>query len=148
MKIFEKFLTKKEMAQITAAVGEAEKTTTGEIRVVVAKNSRKFKTVYDHAVAAFHQYGLANTKDKTGVLIFLSIKERKIQILADTGINEKVQQTVWDFMVQQLSTNIREGNTCNAICEVVDHVGELLTLHFPMQSNDTNELPNDVIVEK
>lgn len=139
------------MAQITAAVGEAEKTTAGEIRVVVAKNSRKFKgenPVYDHAVAAFHQYGLANTKDKTGVLIFLSIKERKIQILADTGIDTKVEQQTWDLMVQHLSINIREGNACKAICDVVHQVGEVLNMHFPIQQDDKNELSNEAVVEK
>lgn len=146
-----KFLTKKEMAQITAAVGEAETTTAGEIRVVVAKNSRKFKgenPVYDHAVSTFHKYGLTNTKDKTGVLIFLSIKERKIQILADTGINAKVEQTVWDSMVSHLASNIHEGKTCQAIIDVVKKTGEILTQHFPIQDGDKNELPNEVTVEK
>ena len=146
-----RFLTKKEMKLITAAVGEAEKSTAGEIRVVVAKNSRKFKSenpVYDHAVSAFHKYGLTNTKDKTGVLIFLSIKEHRIQILADTGINAKVEQTVWDSMVSHLATNIVEGNTCPAIIDVVKKSGEILAQHFPIQSGDVNELPNEVVVEK
>ncbi|MFA7717137.1 MAG: TPM domain-containing protein [Candidatus Absconditabacterales bacterium] len=150
LKFKKNFLTKKEKKTITDMVAQAEKTTAGEIRVVIVGNSKSFKgdnPVYAHAVEAFHKYGLGNTKDKTGVLIFLSVGERRIEILADEGISAKIEQSTWDSMVAKLIERIRSGNTCNGICEVVKQVGTLLTSHFPIQPDDKNELPNEVIVE-
>ncbi len=145
------FLTKEEQQLITSAVANAETTTAGEIRVVVVGDSKKYKgenPVRTHAIEAFHKYGLANTKDKTGVLIFLSVKEQRIEILADEGINAKVEQKTWDQLIKKLIMSIRLGETCKGICEVVEQVGEILTLYFPIQADDKNELPNEVIIEK
>lgn len=146
------FLTNEEMAEITAEVGKAESTTAGEIRVVVAKDSKRFKEfdnpIFTNALNAFYKYGLNQTKDQTGVLIFLSIEERKIHILADEGIEKKTNQSVWDAMVLHITENIRSGNVGTGICEVVRQVGELLTQYFPIQPGDINELPNEVIIEE
>lgn len=142
------FLTQEERAIIAEAVKNAESTTAGEIRVVVVANSQKFKSVRAHGAESFKKYGLNNTIDKTGILIFLSIEERRIEILADSGINAKVEQETWDTMVAKLAESIRNGGICQGICDLVKEVGELLTLHFPIQSDDINELPNEVIVEE
>ena len=142
------FLTTEERELISQAVQSAESTTAGEIRVVVVGNSKKFESVHKHAVEAFGKYGLHNTIDKTGVLIFLSVEEKRIEILADSGINAKVEQKTWDTMVTKLAENIRSGGSCKGICDLVKEVGELLTLHFPIQPGDENELSNEVVVEE
>lgn len=142
------FLTKEERDLISSAVSKAEGTTAGEIRVVVVSNSKKFESVHAHAVEAFGKYGLNNTIDKTGILIFLSVEEKRIEILADSGINAKVEQETWDTMVTKLAENIRSGGTCKGICDLVKEVGELLTVHFPIQPEDKDELSNEVMVEE
>ena len=142
------FLTTEERELISQAVQSAESTTAGEIRVVVVSNSQRFKNVHAHAVESFAKYGLHNTIDKTGILIFLSVEEKRIEILADSGINAKVEQEVWDDMVVKLAENIRSGGTCKGICDLVKEVGELLTIHFPIQPEDKDELPNEVVVEE
>ena len=145
------FLTDEDRASIREAVTNAESTTAGEIVVVVVKDSASFNginPVYSHAVQAFYKHGLKNTKDKTGVLIFLSLQEKQIQILADEGINQKVTQKVWDDMVTQLAENIMSGNACSGLCEIVSKVGEILTLKFPINADDHNELSNDVVMEE
>lgn len=146
-----RFLTNEEMADITAAVGKAESTTAGEIRVVVAEDSKRFKEfedpIFTNAFNAFYKHGLNKTKDKTGVLIFLSVEEHRIQILADEGINKEIDQSVWNGMVTNIAENIRSGHAGKGICEVVQKVGKILTQHFPIQPDDVNELPNEVVVE-
>ncbi len=146
------FLTNGEMAEITAAVGKAESTTAGEIRVVVAEDSKRFKgfedPVFTNAINVFYKYGLNKTKDQTGVLIFLSIEERKIHILADEGIEKKTNQSVWNEMIVYMTENIRSGSAGAGICAVVKKVGELLTQYFPIQGGDLNELPNEVVIEE
>jgi len=141
------FLTSDEQSQIAAAITEAEQTTAGEIRVVVMSNSKKFESVHKHAEEAFRKYGLQNTKDATGVLIFLSVEEKRIEILADKGINEKVEQSTWDNMVNGLIIKIRQNGTCQGLCDLVAEVGKYLTEYFPIQPDDVNELSNEVIVE-
>jgi uncharacterized membrane protein len=142
------FLTQEERDLIAAAVNTAEETTAGEIRVVVVSNSKKYEgDVRKNAEEAFRKYGLQNTKDGTGVLIFLSVEERRIEILADKGINEKVAQSTWDAMINGLIIKIRQNGACQGICDVVAEVGKYLTEHFPIQPDDVNELSNEVIVE-
>lgn len=142
------FLTTEEGKLISQAVQSAESTTAGEIRVVVVANSLRFKNVHAHAIESFAKYGLHNTIDKTGVLIFLSVDEKRIEILADEGINAKVEQETWDTMVTKLAENIRNNGTCKGICDLVEEVGELLTIYFPIQPDDKNELSNEVVVEE
>jgi putative membrane protein len=141
------FLTTDEYAQIAAAITEAEETTAGEIRVVVVSNSKNFESVRKHAEDAFRKYGLQNTVDATGVLIFISVEEKRIEILADKGINEKVEQSTWDAMVNGLIIKIRQNGTCKGLCDLVTEVGKYLTEYFPIQPDDKDELPNEVIVE-
>jgi putative membrane protein len=142
------FLTQEERDRISAAVNAAEETTAGEIRVVVVSNSKKYEgDVRKNAEEAFRKYGLQNTKDATGVLIFLSVEERRIEILADKGINEKVAQSTWDAMINGLIIKIRQDGTCQGICDVVTEVGKYLTEYFPIQPDDVNELSNEIIVE-
>jgi uncharacterized membrane protein len=142
------FLTQEERDLITTAVNTAEETTAGEIRVVVVPSSRRFKNVRAHAEKAFRQYGLQNTKDATGVLIFISVEEKRIEILADKGINEKVEPFTWDNMLNGLIIKIRQDGTCQGIVDLVDEVGKYLTAHFPIQPGDDNELSNEVVIEE
>ena len=144
----EEFLTKEERDLISSAVREAECTTAGEIRFVLVSNSKKFESVHAHAVEAFGKYGLNNTIHKTGILIFLSVEEKGIEILADSGINAKVEQKVWDDMITKLAENIRSGGTCKGICDLIKEVGDLLTTHSPIQPGDKDELSNEVVVEE
>ena len=147
-KMFKKeFLTEEEKATITSWVTTAEKRTAGEIKVVIVPHSEGYPSVRAHAEEAFQKYGLYKTKDKTGFLLFLSHKEHSIEILADEGINAKIEQGVWNVMVSNLAKDIQSGNICMGICGIVEQAGILLTQHFPIQEGDINELSNEVVVE-
>ncbi len=113
-------------------------------RVFTQKREMREK-VEEGAMTAFHVHGLHNTRDKTGILIYISVHEKMVHILADSGIDQKVQAGTWDEVVTSLSKGIREGKQAQAICEAIRHCGELLTEKFPVKTDDTNELPDLII---
>ena len=98
--------------------------------------------VLNSANLAFLRYGLFNTRERTGVLIYLALTEHKVQILADKGIHEKVPANYWQQEVEKISAGIRAGRSAAALSEVIVEIGAKLAEHFPRSSSDTNELPN------
>lgn len=101
--------------------------------------------VRDRAVRAFFEKGLHRTRDESGILIFISLLERKVWILGDRGIDEKIPLHVWHGLARELSTGIREGRSCETLCTVIARCGEHLAAHFPRKADDTNELPDNVL---
>jgi putative membrane protein len=101
--------------------------------------------VRDRAVRAFFEKGLHRTRDESGILIFISLLERKVWILGDRGINEKIPLHVWHALARELSAGIREGRPCETLCAVIARCGEHLATHFPRKADDTNELPDNVL---
>lgn len=104
--------------------------------------------VHEAAVTAFFNQGLYRTRDATGILIFISVLEHKVWILADHGINAKVPTGHWDSLVAAITTGIRQKRAATAICEAVDRIGDDLADHFPIQAGDRDELKSLIIGEK
>lgn len=98
--------------------------------------------VKEAALVSFFREGLYKTRDETGVLIFISVFERRVWILGDSGIDEKVEQKEWDAIVQGIVTGLKEKRQADAICEAVKRTGDLLRTHFPIKPGDTDELKN------
>jgi len=108
---------------------------------------RKETAVMQRAVRAFYEKGLYKTKKNTGVLFFLSLLERKVWILADKGIYEKIDQETLNKFTKSVSQGIRDGRACDALCEAIRESGELLAKHFPITPDDTDELSDEVMTE-
>ena len=108
---------------------------------------RKEEAVRLRAERAFFERGLYKTKKNTGVLFFLSLLEKKVWILADKGIYEKMDQETLDRFADEVSRGIKEGRACNALSQAIQEVGGYLFKHFPITSKDTNELPDDVMTD-
>jgi putative membrane protein len=104
------------------------------------------EAVQARAVQAFYEKGLYRTRDETGILLFISIFERKVWILGDRGINARIPAESWQQLVQLLTTGIREDRACEALCNVIAHCGEELARHFPREGDDRNELQDELIV--
>lgn len=98
--------------------------------------------VYERAVRAFYQHELYRTRDRTGILVFVSLLERRVQILADSGINARVVPGTWDSVVAIIVESIRKGDLCRGLCEAVGRCGEILAKEFPRKVDDTDELDN------
>jgi len=105
----------------------------------------KEERVRQRALEAFHEKGLYKTRGNTGVLFFLSLYERKVWVLADKGIYEKIHQDTIEYFAKAVSQGMKEGRGCEALCEEIREAGELLSKHFPLEPGDTDELPNKVI---
>ncbi len=101
--------------------------------------------VKERAIVAFLEHGLHHTRDETGILILLSLFERRVYVLADRGINDVVPTDTWDGIVDTITSGIHRGETCDALCAAIDSCGQLLESHFPIKSDDTDELPNLII---
>lgn len=97
--------------------------------------------------ASFLRTGLTKTRGRTGVLIFLSLFERRIVIWADEGIYAKVPHEFWKNQVNSVVRGIHEGRPVDLICEVIDSVGKKLSESFPREIDDTNELSDSVRTE-
>jgi putative membrane protein len=109
---------------------------------------RKEEAVRLRAERAFFERGLYKTKRNTGVLFFLSLLERKVWILADKGIYEKMEQETLNRFANEVSRGIREGRACDALSKAIQEIGVVLSRDFPITSDDTDELPDEVMTEE
>ncbi|MBU1168627.1 MAG: TPM domain-containing protein [Proteobacteria bacterium] len=101
--------------------------------------------VGEAAVTAFFREGLYRTRDETGVLLFISVFERKVMVLADKGIDAHVGKDAWVWIVDHITSGIKQKRQADAICEAVTMVGDMLATHFPVKDDDTNELKNLIV---
>lgn len=101
--------------------------------------------VEEAALTHFYKHQLYKTRDETGVLLFVSVFEHQVWVLADQGINEKLPPGTWDQIVSKMVSGIKEKRQADAICEAIESVGRLLSQHFPIKSDDTDELKNLII---
>jgi putative membrane protein len=98
--------------------------------------------VEERAKTAFLDHGLHHTHEGTGILILICLFEHRVQVLADHGIHHAVPPETWQKIAGLVSAGIRQGHTCEALCEAIASCGDLLAEKFPPRHNDTNELPN------
>lgn len=117
------------------------------LRTAFLSARRREKAVRHRAIRAFHEKGLTKTKEHTGVLFFISLLERKVWVLADKGIHEKIGQETLNKFAAQVSKGMADGRACDAICDAIKEAGELLATHFPIRPGDIDELSNGLITE-
>ena len=103
--------------------------------------------VEEAAITAFYREGLHRTRDETGVLVFISVFEHRVWILADRGINARVKEGQWEEPVGMIVDGIKQHRPADAICEAISRIGDILSEHFPVKPDDTNELNNLIVDE-
>src|SRR6185295_9285374 len=94
----------------------------------------------------FHALGLDRTRGRTGILLFVSVAERYVEILADRAIDEKVPAGTWKEIVAAFTRQVRGGKIADGFVGALTACGTLLVSHFPRAADDQNELP-DVLIE-
>lgn len=117
------------------------------LKISFIGKAQKEKAVKERAIRTFYERGLYRTKKHTGVLFFLSLLERKVWILADKGIHDKLQQEALNKFARMISQGIREGRARQVLCDAITAVGKILWEHYPISDADTDELPNVVLYE-
>ncbi len=129
-------------AQIEKAIEEAEKQTSGEIRVHVSEVCTD--DVMKTAVMVFEDLEMTKTRLRNGVLFFFATGKRKFAVLGDKGINDIVGQGFWDDIVAKIKEGFANGAPIDALCQSIAMCGDKLRAYFPPQPDDENELPNEV----
>jgi len=97
------------------------------------------------ALAQFVEQNLHATAGRSGVLIFVSVAERHVEILADRGIDARVPAGTWERVVAEFTARLRAGQVGEGFVQAVNSCGELLAGHFPAAPGDRNELPDRLI---
>lgn len=140
------FLSKSEQAKVVKAIENAEKMTSGEIRVHVEPKC-PIENPYDRSVELFNKLKMYETKQRNAVLIYIAYKSRCFAIVGDSGINEKVPANFWDSEKDLLSKHLVAGKAAEGICLIIEQIGENLKNYFPCLDNDINEQSNEISYE-
>lgn len=143
------YLSDSELDDIVKKISQAESKTSGEIRLSI-KTKRGYRengiSPRELAIAEFYNLEMHKTKDKTGVLFFILFDEHKFEIIADEGINSKIEDSEWKTFSEKISDLFRQEKYSEGIKFVIDRIGERLADEFPIQRDDKNELSNEVII--
>ncbi len=136
------FFKAREKEAILNAIGDAEKNTSGEIRVHVESCSGIDPVV--RAETVFKNLGMANTELHNGVLIYLAVKDRKFAIIGDEGIHRAVPSGFWDETKAGMEQLFRAGKFLEGVCLGIRLAGENLARYYPCLAGDVNELPDEI----
>jgi len=136
------FLSKEETSLIEKAIKTAELNTSGEIRVHIDKSCKN--DVLDCATETFAKLKMHKTELRNGVLFYLAINDRKFAILGDVGINTKVPEDFWDNIKKEILILFKQEKFAEGLEKGILMAGEQLKKQFPHQSDDINELSDEI----
>lgn len=138
----EDFLTATQEQAIVLAIKNAEKNTSGEIRVHIEKTTEK--PPMERALEVFYALKMDATELKNGVLIYIAVESKKFAILGDEGINKLVPENFWETEKQIILTHFKNNEFTLGLVTAIEEVGNKLKQFFPYQSDDTNELSDEI----
>lgn len=142
MNTVESFLTTQQEQQIILAIQEAEKGTSGEIRVHIEKNTEK--PTLERAKEVFLYLKMDQTKQRNAVLFYVAVESKQFAIIGDTGIDKVTPDNFWNEEMKLVTTLFSQNNNREALVQGINKVGEKLKQFFPYQSDDTNELSDTI----
>lgn len=116
------------------------------VRRALTPKTLKARRVREAALKQFLAKGIHETRERTGVMIFASLADHRVEVIADEGIYEKVDASVWTEAVKALVTEIKAGRSADGFVKAVGLVGAVLADHFPPRTDNPNELPDQLVV--
>ena len=138
----EDFLTAEEEQEIVQAILDAEKNTSGEIRVHIEAHTRNDH--FNRAKEVFHLLKMDNTKEENGVLIYVAVNDKKYSIYGDRGIDKVVSENFWDTTRDTIESHFKHGRFKQGLIDGILKAGRELENHFPWNHGDANELSNEI----
>lgn len=136
------FFTKEQKQEIEKAIKTAELNTSGEVRVHI--ESKCTGNELDRAAYWFAELKMHKTEKRNGVLFYMAIEDRKFAIIGDIGINAKVETDFWDTTKELMLGFFKDGKYTQGISVGIIQAGLQLKKHFPYQSDDVNELVDEI----
>lgn len=137
------FLNALDEARLLDAIRAAEARTSGEIRLVIT-HSPAPDPVFT-AQKHFDRLGMAKTRERNAVLLFIAPKSHTFAIIGDSAVHTKCGQPFWDDIAATLSTHFKKSEFTEGLLAAIERVGTLLAKHFPHQGDDRNELSDEII---
>lgn len=138
----DRLMSKADQERVVAAIGAAEKRTSGEIKVHV--EARCAGKPWPRALALFAKLGLEKTRDRNAVLIYVAVRSRKYALLGDVGIHEEVGSLFWSEAAGRMQGAFRRDALGDGLVGAVEAIGERLAQKFPPRADDKNEIPDDI----
>ncbi|MDG1571961.1 TPM domain-containing protein [Robiginitalea sp. M366] len=138
----EAFLTAEAEAEVVAAIQEAERLTSGEIRVHLEHTHRGDPLA--RAKEVFRLLKMDNTRERNGVLLYIAVHDHRFVILGDRGIDRAVPKGFWDSTRDLIQEHFKNGDFRQGILAGIRSAGEELQAHFPWTPDDQNELDNAI----
>lgn len=139
------FFNHEEKASITNAIKQAELNTSGEIRVHIESKCKG--DVLDRAADVFYLLKMDKTELRNGVLFYLAVNSRHFAIIGDKGINAVVPENFWVEIKEMMADHFKTGEFATALSKGIEEAGKSLKEHFPYQSDDVNELSDEISFE-
>ncbi len=133
------------LAQVATFVLAWLATSPEPIRLALVPRAYKRDRVRRSGLDQFIARGMQRTRERTGVLIYASLAEHQVEVIADEGIYSRVPPTVWDEAARRLSASAAEGRVADGFVEAVTLCGSVLAEHFDRRRDDTNELPDRIV---
>lgn len=139
----EDFLTASQEQAIIEAIRQAEMLTSGEIRVHLESQCQE---PIKRAQELFHLLKMDNTKEENGILFYVSVDDKKFALIGDRGIHARVGDDFWSAVRDEVLSRFRESEFQNGLIAGIELVGEKLAAYFPWDTDNTNELSNEISV--
>ena len=117
------------------------------LKRLFTSRSEKDEEFKQRAYESFLLNGITETKNRNGVQLFISALEHKAMIIADVGIQKKVDNEAWQTIIDELLPYLKNKSYTHGIIKSVGSIGEVLTKHFPQDHTDEDELPNKLIID-
>jgi uncharacterized membrane protein len=137
-----KFLSEKEELEIIEAIQKAELNTSGEIRIHIEGKANK--DAYERALEVFNSLKMYNTQQRNGVLLYVATEDHQFAIYGDEGIDKVVADDFWNCTRDAMAAHFKKGQFKEGIIAGILNAGEQLKQFFPYQTDDTNELSNEI----
>lgn len=137
------FLSRLHHDEVVSAIQEAEKKTSGEIRVFITR--KPVEEPVEIAKRHFVDNGMEKTRERNGVLIFVAPRTQKFAVVGDTAIHVRCGEEFWRELTAEMGGHFRQSEFTQGLVHGVKKAGELLAKHFPRKPDDKNELPDTVI---
>lgn len=137
------FLTEEQQKQVVEAIKEAELATSGEIKVHIEENCPNDNPV-QRATYLFNYLALHKTAQRNGVLFYLAHEDRKFAVIGDEGIDKAVTALFWESTKEILRNHFSKHQYVEGLCAGINEAGKQLKKYFPYQSDDKNELSDDI----
>lgn len=139
------FFTAQETDRILSAIREAERRTSGEVRIFVESRCR-FVDAIDRAAEIFFQLKMDGTAQRNGVLLYIAVRDHQVAVFGDEGIHQKVGPQYWNDKVHNMLAHFRQEHLVDGVIECIYDIGEALYQHFPYNlDTDKNELPDEIV---